>query len=896
MNTLRDDILLPFAAEVLKACFCNVDCSELLSKLQQKINICDLTEGCRERTLYLRRLLEDTISDSYRGNQYFRQELENYIVYFLDSFSKPTPSIYDVLFSFSDKMIIRSNNKYCFRYEYTDIWRDFSRAVDEEIVLVSAALTDSIRRKSNIPLMDFSYCINCDSAEIRSMLQRDGGTSENHFHLRGSSPYFYISWIYLMNHVDQPDFEDKISDIENNPLMRSGRGFNREPLAVLWKKAAAIRLFLYYCISAESDEDLGGDGFHKLFPKDDILSFLFIKNASVFPTTQLQERVEHCYCRFFSNRKKNKQYKSADFEDEVEYIDYAQMHKNVRNHLNKKYFNLQGERNFLQEVLKKIRSEHGKDSWIAKLFYVYLAIKHRFHQELVQSNTRIGFYNFLEYQSRKDYFIPWSYAVEKSVAADTISSIIDDIQIHSVELRITPEKSSLEIWKIIRTYESAIGRALEQTKNAKPQIENFFYTFHFIKFADKSFEDRVCRNYLARQTAHTQLTAIINFLETNPKSELSNRNQGLAEKIYGIDAAGEEMNCRPEVFGVVFRYLQYYMPIKLNRQLKATYHVAEDNYDVVDALRAIDEAILFLNLRSGCRLGHATLLGIAADEYYRMKNNCISMPSQIWLDNVVWLYYFIKENGITFQGCALLLEYLRSEFLQSFHDIYSSETAFGRVKDKFAKKGVYEPHFGMEEYYQSWLLRGDAPELYETGFLEKISSFEEKYEYCNSTEKIEYARKCTEACYLYYLYQFRKNVKDKGNRIVVKQLPGYFIKGVLRVQDRMCHKISVHGIGIETNPTSNLFISTIKNYSKHPASSFFTNGLQRNSNKTQLNISVNTDDKSVFSTSLSNEYTYLLYYLEQEKDENGNSLYTRFEIMQWLDEIRKMGNEQSFAN
>ena len=67
-------------------------------------------------------------------------------------------------------------------------------------------------------------------------------------------------------------------------------------------------------------------------------------------------------------------------------------------------------------------------------------------------------------------------------------------------------------------------------------------------------------------------------------------------------------------------------------------------------------------------------------------------------------------------------------------------------------------------------------------------------------------------------------------------------------------------------------------------------------NNIQLNISINTDDKSTFSTCLSNEYAYLLYYLEHKKDEKNNYVYSRFEIMQWLDEIRKMGNDQSFAN
>lgn len=115
------------------------------------------------------------------------------------------------------------------------------------------------------------------------------------------------------------------------------------------------------------------------------------------------------------------------------------------------------------------------------------------------------------------------------------------------------------------------------------------------------------------------------------------------------------------------------------------------------------------------------------------------------------------------------------------------------------------------------------------------------------------------------------------------------------IQADMKHNISRESIGIETNPTSNVFISAIKDYSEHPISDFYDNALKKDPCKVQLNVSINTDDKNVFSTCLSNEYAYLLFYLENKKDNDGNYTYSRFEIMKWLEEIRKMGNEQTFA-
>ncbi len=126
-------------------------------------------------------------------------------------------------------------------------------------------------------------------------------------------------------------------------------------------------------------------------------------------------------------------------------------------------------------------------------------------------------------------------------------------------------------------------------------------------------------------------------------------------------------------------------------------------------------------------------------------------------------------------------------------------------------------------------------------------------------------------------------------------LPSCFINAIAASQFTLREIIFHKSILIESNPTSNLKISTIEKYTQHPISTFYSNGLKKDNYNRQINVSINTDDKSVFSTNLSNEYTYLLFYLEQEKNSDGSSKYSRFELLNWLNEIRKIGNEQSFA-
>ena len=61
-----------------------------------------------------------------------------------------------------------------------------------------------------------------------------------------------------------------------------------------------------------------------------------------------------------------------------------------------------------------------------------------------------------------------------------------------------------------------------------------------------------------------------------------------------------------------------------------------------------------------------------------------------------------------------------------------------------------------------------------------------------------------------------------------------------------------------------------------------------------MSVSINTDDLGVFSTSLENEYALLACALEGKKDENGSSVYSKDMVYEWIDNVRRMGNDQSF--
>ena len=162
-------------------------------------------------------------------------------------------------------------------------------------------------------------------------------------------------------------------------------------------------------------------------------------------------------------------------------------------------------------------------------------------------------------------------------------------------------------------------------------------------------------------------------------------------------------------------------------QLKATYHVGEDNQDILDGLRAIDEAIFFLNLDFGDRLGHAIALGVDVEKWYANRNYTVHMRRQDYLDNIVWLYNKIIYYQIP--DCKNLLEFLKQQFQEYFGMIFLKQLDMDYNKKICDEASEYDKEFGnihftgnsysgfdIYNYYNSWQLRGDDPSLYEKGY------------------------------------------------------------------------------------------------------------------------------------------------------------------------------------
>ena len=402
----------------------------------------------------------------------------------------------------------------------------------------------------------------------------------------------------------------------------------------------------------------------------------------------------------------------------------------------------------------------------------------------------------------------------------------------------------------------------------------------------------------------------------------------MAQKLRGIDAASQEIGCRPEVFAGIYRQLgkhsfEYSVDIDKRERLpalKKTFHVGEDFLDIVDGLRAIDEVIRFLNFGHGDRIGHAIVLGIDVENWYQKKNHMISLAVQDYLDNLAWLYHALTHYSISIPNIGGLKERINSDFEYWFRLVYRNhmheDCLQSIVKkaqnyyDENPSEGshlyhVHTFHFDIMDYYRAWSLRGDDPSCYCEGFFKKpngpIANLLRERCKINDSFPIRYEeRYVAEYSILNYYYQFDGNIRREGAKEINVRISKEYILGVTAVQAQMRALLARKGVSIECNPTSNVLISGFRSYDMHPIFQLYNRGLCaencENSDCEQLDVSINTDDRGVFYTDLEMEYALLANAFEKMDDNAGNRRFKKSDVYRWIDNIRKMGLNQSFLN
>lgn len=808
-------------------------------------------------------------------------------------------SVFEFIRERSREYLLIQNGEPYFKIEKMEEWQDVSFHCGEDL-FVAALLADKNIKEGYEPRnFQWNYILKSDFSLLNNMIV-ENKIVENHYHLGGSSPMADISWIYLMNHPfgQEARYEAFLEDSPESLYLAaySLNETHQSSLQTLVKMAAYIRLWLFQrCImekKPKKEEENGkqSDGNANKRKNQNVIYDLYdiLHTAGILHEDEMISTIDALLY-------------DSDFSAFGTKVDYAIRGIPVSSDDKNSY--IAGERCFNYRCLKHIYTYPTRDDYFRVLYYLYLLVKHHFNLYFVQSNNKTGFQNFRDYNDRKGELVRGTKYNDMATNLALQGDIWEN-HLKQLEVRIAPKEITK---KINETDSKAFFRSsrisgLDRVVPREPEsgdlkysdgTDKYFYVLHFIKEKDFNWYTKkedydkapMCREFAKREEYRHQAEMLM---------DMRDRNEEVCKRIFGIDAANNEVNFRPENFGTVFRYLassraSQDVPWKRKMpDLRKTYHAGEDYYEVVGGLRAIDEAVMFLELSQGDRIGHGVALGIDVDKWYQ-RHPVVALPLQNQLDNIAWMLHKIREWGLTVS--TAYYEKLMTEFERRYEELYQESCP------------------GLGPYIKAWELRGDAPECYsgpkpDKAWLNPTTRWErycirDMYRYKEFVTVSNRPNSEPPAAYrIYHRYHYDTELKRRASKIVkhVFNQDEYTLERarlVKQIQLHMRTLVANKGIGVESCPSSNFLISNLDEFKEIPTFAMFPIR-EEESDHVRINVCVNTDDQGVFYTNLVKEYTMLAGTLRKYKTEDNMRKYSDDEILRWIKRLMENSKQLCF--
>ena len=384
---------------------------------------------------------------------------------------------------------------------------------------------------------------------------------------------------------------------------------------------------------------------------------------------------------------------------------------------------------------------------------------------------------------------------------------------------------------------------------------------HFIKSKDDLKEP--CRHAKLRDKSFEQARCLV-----ATKHRLAYSYPELAAAIVGKDAASNELEAPPEVFARTFRYLNS------NGITCTTYHAGEDFEHILGGMRAVHEAMLFLDMGSGDRIGHATALGLEPDAFPQEPMHCAQGK---WLDDLIWLTWFIETTP-------------------TLAAVHGAEVARWRPAITRLYRTIYKKRCpSMPVLWKAWQLRAfDVRLLREHPMMLSLDTRREYEAFARvvlgrqhvTEQDIADMVACAQAGNA-RVYPHHTSGQGNGRVAILEGIPADAIKELVlyhtdkcrehwkenitlgpeelpqahvvrAVQDALIQEMRRKSILVEVLPTSNVRISHYARSEDHHVMRW----LNPEDPRPAPQVVVGTDNPGIFSTTLRNEYTFILHQLQ----------------------------------
>ena len=752
---------------------------------------------------------------------------------------------YNLFFYCADKLFYVKDSKIFVKFDSLLDWDGFCNKIDANIMIAAFAALHK-----EVDLNKAGAVIEHDNENLKRIISK--GVADNHMHFKASGYNSEMSWAALMLCGFNEDKALK-KFIRESKMVEQGFAQNTERVLLLLKKLKFIRLVLEDYVYRDTHKN---NVKNPTFVKSNVIKVLNSKTDFIFSVKTYADYINR---QMFSLEK---MYSKSGNEN--------------------RFFVL--ERRFLSSMFELLRRKNNID-FIQFLFEIYLAGMSQVRFFFVQDNEGMGFGKFKTREEIKSQLLKLNTDSSHRIIKDesVFNAVFDRYyqskSVRYAEFRIAPPNSIAEMIRTLNQFE----KSNETVSKRYPDCKKMEYgvIIHFIKketeppLKNGRFRWEDFRTKLKKQTV-----TLINYLHNGGK---------MSEKIVGIDAANYEVECRPEVLAPFFRRAK--RAVNKTRRLGITYHVGEEFDALCCGLRAIDEAVEFINLDRGDRLGHAVALGIDVDKFKDSKRNCFAIPLQNHVDNLAWMYNVLSQWDDNNKG--FLLKYIEDEFKKYFVRLYKD------VKGNLMPNVDQQYSVEIFDYIQSWYLRGDYPDVYiNSKYFDNLTGnynynlLDNEYMFNTGNVRHFQSFKNPKARSLYKDYLTNRKLFENGRKLIYLDPHKEYWRALSIAQALLREKIYKKEISIETNPSSNRKICFASKFVDLPFLAFNQHFLSEGKRAKQgedIPISINTDDCDIFQSDLPNEYALVVAALQKEE-------YAKQEIYDYIDHLRKMSILQTFVN
>jgi len=546
-------------------------------------------------------------------------------------------------------------------------------------------------------------------------------------------------------------------------------------------------------------------------------------------------------------------------------------------------FCLKTELHWQTAFLSKCR-DHPEHRVLPEAYHQYLLLMNQYYQLTVQNEQRVGFDQFQKHADaglrehlESDYF-------ERFKDAHGNNPRRSRVQFY--EGRFAPKENTAKLqnllFNILQGYHSYLTSCLPQEsllQNKRPPhrlpvllieldelttalansgIEplRLALVCHFIKkpWSKRDIKHAPYRHHALVKSLRNSTDALLWLLKRYPR---------LKDWVRGIDGAANELHAPPEFFAPVFR------KCAAHGVTHKTFHAGEDFPHLLSGLRYMLEALEFLDLQAGDRLGHGTAMGINPQLWLNRMPQTIIIKRGDWFLSVLAAWRLMCKQPVGLETVA-----------------HTLTAELGQLTVK-----LFGKHLTPYECENAMALRS--------------LSLPEVFRWVNNDRQLPIAQPLNEhwrdeiqdvhakgtansaAFDVYWHWQSDKGLWKGAEELIEVRSDFLQAAHYLRLQQALMHEVADRGVVIETLPSSNVRISQYKHFSEHHALRWMKAPSAVQSDDPDILVSLGSDDPGIFSTDIESEFHHLFLALK-------NSNLNEAEALQRVAQVNERGRIYRF--